>query len=256
MAENTELFCQKVAGYLHAKLGIRTDYVSGIPWQERERLFDEGQIHILWLCGLPYVDKADLRESEMELLAVPVPAGSRYEGRPVYFSDVVVRRDSPFQTFAELRGTVWAYNEPRSHSGYNIVRAYLFERGETRGFFGRVVESGAHHISFEMILDGGVDGAAIDSTVLEWLLCRNASLSERIRVIQTFGPSPIPPWVVATRVPESTRRRLRTLFLQMSEDPEGRPILDRGGLVRFTSSRDNDYDPIRRMARAAERVTL
>jgi phosphonate transport system substrate-binding protein len=60
MAENTEFFCQSVAAYLQAKLGIQTDYVNGIPWQERERLFDEGKIYILWLCGLPYVDKADL----------------------------------------------------------------------------------------------------------------------------------------------------------------------------------------------------
>ena len=41
MAENTEVFCQSVAAYLQAKLGIRTDYISTIPWQERERLFDE-----------------------------------------------------------------------------------------------------------------------------------------------------------------------------------------------------------------------
>ena len=47
MAENTEFFCQSIAAYLQAKLGIQTDYVSSIPWQERERLFDEGKIHIL-----------------------------------------------------------------------------------------------------------------------------------------------------------------------------------------------------------------
>jgi phosphonate transport system substrate-binding protein len=256
MAENTEFFCQRLAEYLHAKLGIPTEYVSGIPWQERERLFDEGEIHILWLCGLPYVHKADLRESQMELLAVPVPAGARYQGRGIYFSDVIVRTESPFQRFGDLRGAVWAYNEPRSHSGYNVVRAYLFEQGETLGFFGRVVESGAHQVSLEMIVDGEIDGSAIDSTVLEWLLCRNASISERIRIIQTFGPSPIPPWVVGKGVPGDIRRRLRTLLLRMSEDAQGRFILDGGGLLCFTSARDRDYDPIRRMARAAEQVTL
>lgn len=166
MAENTEVFCQRVAPYLHSKLGIQTEYISGIHWQERERLFDAGEIHVLWLCGLPYVHKADLREREMELLAVPVPAGPRYQGRAIYFSDVIVRKQSPFQTFADLRGAVWAYNEPRSHSGYNVVRAYLAEQGEARGFFGGVVESGAHQASFDMIVDGGADASAIDSTVL------------------------------------------------------------------------------------------
>jgi len=82
MAENTESFCENVAQYIQAKLGICTEYVNGIPWQERERLFDEGEIQILWLCGLPYVHKVELRESDMDLLAVLVPAlgiaGSRY----------------------------------------------------------------------------------------------------------------------------------------------------------------------------------
>ena len=71
----------------------------------------------------------------MELLAVPVPAGSRYCGQPVYFSDVIVRERVPFEVLTELRGAVWAYNEPRSHSGYNVVRAYLSRLGETRAAF-------------------------------------------------------------------------------------------------------------------------
>jgi phosphonate transport system substrate-binding protein len=256
MAENTECFCQSVAAYLQAKLGIQTDYVSAIPWQERERLFDAGEIHVLWLCGLPYVHKADLRESAMELLAVPIPAGPRYQGRAIYFSDVIVRKQSPFQTFAELRGTVWAYNEPRSHSGYNVVRAYLFEQGETRDFFGRVVESGAHQTSLEMILDGRVDGSAIDSTVLEWAIDQRPEISEQIRVIATFGPSPIPPWVMSKKISLSVRSQLRALLLSMHRDPRGEAILERAGLERFFGAQDRDYDPIRIMASKAEQVSF
>jgi len=98
MAENTESLCQAISEYLSDQLGIATNYVSGIPWQEREQLFDVGAIQILWLCGLPYVHKADLPECSMELLAVPVPAGMRYGSRPVYFSDVIVRRNSGFNS--------------------------------------------------------------------------------------------------------------------------------------------------------------
>src|SRR4029077_10270593 len=256
IAGHNEPFCQNVTAYIQARLGIETGYVNDIPWQERERLFDEGEIQILWLCGLPYVYKADQPKSDMELLAVPVPAGSRYQGRAIYFSDVVVKKESPFQTCAELRGSAWAYNEPRSHSGYNVVRAYLFELGESQGFFGKVVESGAHQISLEMILSSRVDGTAIDSTVLEWATAQQSEIAQQIRIIETFGPSPIPPWVITKRVPETTRSRLRRLFLQMSEDPQGRSILDQGNVTCFVSSRDSDYDPIRRMARAAERVLL
>ena len=78
MAENTEDFCRAIAEYLQRKLNVPTEYITGIPWQEREALFDGGEIQVLWLCGLPYVHKADLAESSMELLAVPIPVGERY----------------------------------------------------------------------------------------------------------------------------------------------------------------------------------
>ena len=256
MAENGEPFCQDVAAYIHTRLGIETAYVNDIAWQERERLFDEGKIQILWLCGLPYVHKADLRENDMELLAVPVPAGSRYCGQPVYFSDVIVREESPFRSFKELRGAVWAYNEPRSHSGYNVVRAYLSGLGETRGLFGKVVESGAHALSLKMILSSQVDGAAIDSTVLEWAIGQSPEVSEQIRVIAIFGPSPIPPWVISRTVSVSLRSELRALLLSMHRDQRGRHILARANLDRFVEARDHDYDPIRIMARTAEQGSL
>jgi phosphonate transport system substrate-binding protein len=256
MAENTEIFCQRLAEYLHAKLGVPTEYVSGIPWQERERLFDEGEIHILWLCGLPYVHKADLRESQMELLAVPVPAGARYQGRGIYFTDVIVRNQSRFESFGDLRGTVWAYNEPRSHSGFNVVRSHLAELGAVDDFFGEVIESGAHSVSLEMVLSGSVDSAAIDSTVLEWLIAEQRALPEQIRVIESLGPSPIPPWVISRKVSVNLRDELRALLLSMHRDVGGGGLLERASLERFVEARDRDYDPIRIMARKAEQVSF
>ena len=38
MAESTESFCHGLAQYLEIRLGIPTQCVAGIPWQERERL--------------------------------------------------------------------------------------------------------------------------------------------------------------------------------------------------------------------------
>jgi phosphonate transport system substrate-binding protein len=105
-------------------------------------------------------------------------------------------------------------------------------------------------------LRGAVDGAAIDSTVLEWLLLESNKIAERIRVIDTLGPSPIPPWVISHRVSKTLRRDLRDLLLGMEQSPRGLAILAHGRIERFTESLDSDYDPIRRMAKAAERVAF
>src|SRR5262245_47047528 len=107
-----------------------------------------------------------------------------------------------------------------------------------------------------MVMEGRVDCAVIDSTVLEWLLSDHHDLREQIRVVETFGPSPIPPWVISRQVPESDRERIRRLLLKLDEDPLGSPILSAGRMARFIEASDTDYDLIRTMARAAEQIRL
>ena len=251
-----EAFGAGVASYVGQILGTAVEFVDEIPWPERLREFDAGRIHVCWMCGLPYVWRTDRLESSVELLAAPVAAGPRYADRPVYFSDVVVRHDSSWSSFAALEGASWAFNEETSHSGYNVIRHRLAQMGRDRAFYGNVVASGSHEASLRRLLDRDVDATAIDSTVLDLLHRRDASLASRIRVIETFGPSPSPPWVVARTVPRALRAEIREALLAMSDDPGGRDVLRSGMVSRFAMVTDADYDPIRRMAREAEHIEL
>ena len=40
-------------------------------------------------------------------------------------------------------------------------------------------------------------------------LAERAELAQQIRVIETIGPSPVPPWVISRQVPAGLRNRLR-----------------------------------------------
>jgi phosphonate transport system substrate-binding protein len=253
-APNADPFGRELADYLQQRLTISIQFIDDIPWQEREQQLDAAKIDICWICGLPYVWKADQPEPSIELLAAPVMAGPRYQNHPIYFSDVVVRQDSPFQTFTDLRGTTWAYNEPHSHSGHNLTRYQLARRGEPNSYFGRVVESGAHQTSLAMILNGEIDASAIDSTVLETELAANPELSGQIRIIATFGPSPSPPWVIGKHVPAPLRQAVREALMGMAEDGDGRSRLHRARITRFAPVQNSDYDPIRHMEQLARNV--
>ena len=136
------------------------------------------------------------------------------------------------------------------------MRAYLAARGEPDGFFKKVVESGAYSTSLDWILNGGVDVTAIDSTVLEWLVAQRPNLQNEIRVLASLGPSPIPPWVISKSVSEDLRFNLQSLLLGMDRDMTGCAVLRSGRIQRFVGARDCDYDPIRRMAETADRVSL
>lgn len=253
---NSEFIPEAVAGYLAERLERKVDFVADISWQDREAQLDEGEIDIAWICGLPYTWKAGKADAQVVLLAAPVMAGGRYGGRPVYFSDVVVRQDSRFDSFDDLRGASWAYNEQGSQSGYNITRWTLAQMGEFQDYFGGVVQSGAHEESLRMILAGHIDASAIDSTVLEIELRKHPELEKEIKVIDKWGPSPIPPYVISLGLPVELRQQIRALMLDMARTPEGAEIMAEAQMLAFTSVRDKDYDAIRGMEKLAENVTL
>ncbi len=188
----------------------------------------------------------------VELLAAPVLEGERYQNRPIYFSDVIVRRDSDIEGFEALRGRSWAYNDPLSHSGYNLTRYELIRRGETGGFFGRVVEAGSHANSLRLVAAGTVDAAAIDSQILAVEFRDSPELAGALRVIDVFGPSTIQPMVAASRLPQEIKERMRSLLLDLPRDERSRPALGYGFVRRFAPMIDPDYDDIRRMLAAAE----
>ncbi|MPY21046.1 PhnD/SsuA/transferrin family substrate-binding protein [Shewanella psychropiezotolerans] len=254
MAPNADDFVKSLAEYLTNRLNIHIEACLDIPWQERELGFDAGDIEICWICGLPYIWKVDKPAPQVELLATPVLKGRRYRNRAVYYSDVVVHKDSPIRKFADLEGMRWSYNEPQSHSGTYVVRDHLAKMGKDCRYFGKIVESGAHQNSIQMILDNRIDASAIDSWVLELEMIKRPELASKLRVIDTLGPSSFPPWMISRLVPVELRRRIKHLLVEMHQDPIGRSILDKVEISHFSATEDRDYDPIRKMAQSAEKI--
>lgn len=188
----------------------------------------------------------------VELIAAPILSGERYQGRPIYFSDVIVRADRRLHSFADLRGHSWSYNDVDSHSGYNVTRARLIEMGETDGFFSAVVEAGSHQRSIEMVLGGSVEASAIDSQVLAIELRDNPEAAHGLKIIDSLGPSTIQPVVASLRLSPEERADIRRVLLEMHRDPQAQVALAYGFVERFAPVVDETYDDIRRMLAAAE----
>lgn len=225
-------------------LSVETSLHDGVAFEE----LDSGRADAAFICGLPYVERAD----RLEALAAPVLRGERFGGRPVYFSDVIVRRGSGLRSIADLRGRSWAFNGRESQSGYGITRYALLRAGATDGFFGDVRCVGSHAESIRRVAAGDVDGAAIDCHVLGVALRERPDLAERIEVIDAFGPSTIQPMAGSRRLPESLRAELREAIAAIRPSP----AFERSGVERFTAVVDSDYDDIRAMLAACEEAGL
>jgi phosphonate transport system substrate-binding protein len=246
LAPNLFWFYELVSRELAKRLRFPTQLSVGLDYAQLRRA------DFAFICGLPYVELTELGAIRMEPLVAPVLQGERYGGKPVYFSDVIVHQESPFRSFTDMRGRSWAFNEPQSQSGYGIVRDYLIQKGETHGYFGRVVEAGFHERAVQMVHSGEIDAAAIDSHVLALLRRDTPALARELRVIDTLGPSSIQPLIAGNHLSKALKCEVRMLLVEMADDPRVRPGFTRALVERFEAVSDSTYDDIRRMRREAE----
>jgi phosphonate transport system substrate-binding protein len=230
-----------IARYIEEKTGHPTTLTVG---QSFDQIAD-GQVDVAFMCGLPYATLAESPTCPFELLAAPILHGDRYQHRPIYFSNVIVRKESPHTSFDDLRSCTWAYNQKESHSGWNVVYYSLLERGKTPDFFGQLIETGSHLCSIAHVLNGQADATAIDSHVLDVFLAHNPTAA--LRTIDMLGPSSIPPVVIARSVDQALKRTIQEALLTMHKDPQAANALRAGAIERFAQVRDEDYNDIRMM---------
>ena len=226
LSPSLEFFYRGSVEHIGKRLGIDTEFVVGTDYGQ----FERGEIDAGFICGLPYVRLAHI----VEPVVAPVVDQPRYEGRPVYFSDVVVAQDHRAASFRDLRGASWCYNEPNSHSGYLTVLRHLGDMGETTAFFSRFDPTGFHTRSIELVAEGVYDASAIDSHVLAVLR------PEGLRVIDTIGPSPIQPFVAGAHLAPDLREAMAEALVSMSG-----PILEDALVSRYVRVTDANYASIR-----------
>ena len=237
---------EALADHLQRFLGqvsLRVETRASGPRKGAECSSFADEVDVAFVCVPSFVWLRQQRSPTAELLGVaPVFDDERNAGRPVYFCDVVVRYDAPVQIFADLEGGSWAYNDASSLSGYYSLLNKLAESGTGENFFDSVFCSGSHLDSIGAVLEGRVDSAAIDSTVLRIRFREEPDLSQKLRVIESWGPFPIQPVVVSSRLHPDLKDQLRAAFFASNEDERTRQVLQRFGLSRFVAVNRETYN--------------
>lgn len=248
-----EIVAARVAEATGLATTLRFETRTSAPPRGEVDPFSAEEADIGFLCSPGYVWLTEVQPPAVRLLAAaPVFDDPRAGGRPVYFSDVVVSSSSRATRIEDLRGRTWAFNDPCSWSGYlNLLRRLRNACGTP--LFRVLRESGSHLESVRLVAAGEVDGAAIDSNALALLLRREPALAGRLRILESWGPHPIQPVVVSSRMPETLADRIALALCSMHLDHRLAEILRSFGVERFAPVSDNDYASERGALRAWDR---
>jgi phosphonate transport system substrate-binding protein len=241
-----EAVASRAGSHLGLPTSVAVESSSSGPAGAAHDPFSAGRTDVGFMCAPPYIWLRDREDPPVELLGVaPVFEDRRATGEPVYFSDVIVRHESPFLTFEDLRGSVMAYNDACSLSGYYCLLQEFERTSSHRDEPPIMLHSGSHLRSMELVTEGRADAAAIDSNVLAPRLAAEPALRGRIRVVDSLGPYPIQPVVVRSDLEQWLKIALRDCILSWHTTVRGREELSALGLRGFAPVDEAHYEPER-----------
>ncbi len=189
------------------------DYPPPLPIAE---LWSRPDMGCAFMCGYPLARSSP----RPVLLAAPVPALQRCGGKPLYWTDIVVRADSPIRDVVGAFGHRFAFTAEDSQSGWHAPRALLAPFAQDRGgpLFSKVVGPlRTPRRVVEAVIAGDTDAGPLDSYAHALLRMTEPDLAARLRVIASTSPTAIPTFVAAVSTPPADARRITEALLAVHE---------------------------------------
>lgn len=183
---------------------------------------------------------------------VRVVGAFRYRGiedlpGPLYRSVLVARSGRRLE---ELESGVAVVNGWDSTSGWLSLAHVVGRAGSDRSFFDRVIVSGSHEQSLELVSRGSADLASVDAVTFALVERHRPELVAGLDVVAR-GPS-VPTLPLITAAPDPAP--LRAAISAAVSDPGVEPVLEKLLIESFFAQDRADYAAVGRLGERARRI--
>jgi len=235
-----------------AHAGLNVEVIEHAPPAAIDDLWLRTDMAAVFMCGLPY-SRADPKP---KLIAAPVPSPVEFAGLPKYWSELVVRSDSPFHDLESTLGGTICLTAPNSQSGYAAALQYLMAFDMARGgkagarspLYREIAAPAVTPLgAVTAVVAGAADLAPIDAYAYRLLQKYRGDLTSKLRTVACTARTPIPPLVASTAGVASSGAAtvLRAAFTAAHRDPALKVLLAGLELSHFVTPDPRDYDALR-----------
>jgi ABC-type phosphate/phosphonate transport system substrate-binding protein len=229
---------RSLLGAILSDTGIAIEIVDHAPPAPISELWQRPDKAAVFMCGLPY----SLAMPQPELVAAPVPSPAGYGGRACYWSDIVVRADSPFETIEQTFGHRLALTTPESQSGYAALLHALMPHAASTPLYREIIEPRFTPMGALMaVIERKAEVAPLDSYAFALLSRYAPDLTAQVRVVMRTEATPAPLLVASGPVPPA----VGAAFLAAREKPSAAAMMDQLLLDRFAQPEHRAYDDLR-----------
>lgn len=213
--------------YLSEKIGTKVILKQRRTYAEINSLLETGKAQFSFTCTGAFLNGR--AKFGLELLAIPV-----INGKTTYNSYIIVNKKSKIRNFKDLKDKVFAFTDPLSLSGRLYPLSLLNKMGTTpERYFKKFFYTSSHEKSIESVAYNLADAAAVDSLIFEDMKRAGGPAIARVAIIKISPPFGIPPVVVSPHTDKATRQLMLDVLLKMSDDMDGKKVLERLQIERF-----------------------
>jgi phosphonate transport system substrate-binding protein len=193
--------------HLSKVTGKRAKWFAAESYAAQVEAMRSGRLHIAGVASGPTPFAVNLAGF------VPIVAMERKDGTIGYTLQVIVPKDSPIKSIADLKGKRVAHVSPSSNSGDTAPRVLFKAQGVEPGKDYEIIYSGKHDNSIMGVVNKDYDAAPIASSVLDRMVARGMLKRGDLRVIYESAPFPRTAFGVAHDLTPELQEKIKQAFL-------------------------------------------
>ncbi len=231
----------ELKNYLIKKTDLDIKIKFAKSYSSMRHLILDGDVDVAYICGATYIDL--LPSKLIKLMVLPI-----VDNKPYYYSLIIAKNGTKYKKIDDFKNSIFAMSDPESNSGSLVTRYELDKRGyRDNRFFKKIIYTYDHGESITAVVDGYTDGASVDSVVYFAFLKNYPLLAKKLKIVEKFGPYPIPPFIVKKSLSKQKQLKLTNAFLNMQKDKKGKNILNALAIQKFSLPDNLSYNKIQKI---------
>ena len=235
---------KKFVDYASKELGVQFKLFTAAEYSGIMNGLVAGQVQVGWLGASSYASVWQNCKC-----VEPIAGAQDVAGGMGYNSVLIVKSDSPYKSYEDLKGKTVARNDANSTSGFTVpTYTWAEEIGTPIDDYFNSPLSGGHQQTVTGVLNGTFDGGFTWTTVndgfgaLRKMIDKGLLNRKDIRVIWTSALIPTPPVVIRNDLPQAMKTDLIKLFLRLEEnDPKVAEAVAQGKTLGMQRVYHEDY---------------
>ncbi len=202
---------EPLRAYLEKRLGMPVEIMVGANYAATGEALRFGHLDIAYLGPVTYILQS--RRAKMEPFARP----SHEKVGPTFQAVLIVPKDSPAKSLADLKGKEVAFGDPASTSGTWVPRYQLLEAGLVSGRDYSLRVLGAHDAVALAVANKKVAAGGLSMPVYQRLLKEGKIDSAAVRVLAESPAIPEYMWTFREGLDPAFKEEVRQAFIHVND---------------------------------------